>query len=701
MLLLTELKLNNFLSHEKTTISFRENEKLLLDGQSGAGKSAITEGILWTLYGRGRSENRSLVRRGCKAASASLKLTSGEIETLITRSVLATGKSTLTVTQKTGPQGQFLPIERVGIKEIQDWIENDLLKASYELFTNSVAYPQENENSFVKANAGKRKDLLLEIVRAGNLDEFYDKARNALTANAIESTSISTKIDALKLTIQESESLAKEYSTYEKERSAIDTSLMSLTVKEDSIKKQLDLAVSLLQKADGDRTVKALIESSIQRLNFDLLKNENLILEHTKIDIKKAEEDIKEAGILSKEITAIEKELQDNVANSNIRNAHLANRPVNPDYSKDIETMKERLKPLVKDTHACPAGDECPFTIPIRGQVRFLQEQIAEKEMMTEANKEALERWEQDLLGLPTVLDTSNLYNRMQEIRDRRDTLLQARDILLRYESFGLKEIEESNKVLNADLAKYQIDLEEVNKKLDTINKELKTLDSVKTNKELESVREELMKEKQKKDQILSNLTLAKQAQTVIEKSKLGLVELKKDLKKLSDDTESLELLKEAFSPRGVKAVIIDYLVPQLEDRINGVLSQMSEFRIRLDTQMPTADNEGVKEGLFITVLNDSKALLPFESYSGGERVKITVAISEALASLMTGVGFRIMDENIISLDSESTEAFVDVLSGLQDKFPQLILISHINSIKDMFAKKVTVVKVGGISKII
>jgi exonuclease SbcC len=192
----------------------------------------------------------------------------------------------------------------------------------------------------------------------------------------------------------------------------------------------------------------------------------------------------------------------------------------------------------------------------------------------------------------------------------------------------------------------------------------------------------------------------AKAMQTVKEVSE-ALVEANKGALQVKEDIECLELLKEAFSPRGVKAVVIDYLVPQLEERINGVLSQMSDFRIRLDTQKATVDEEGVKEGLFITVINDHQEELPFASYSGGEKVKITIAISEALASLMNQIGFRIMDENIVSLDKESTESFVVVLEKLQQKFPQLFVISHLQEVKDIFEKKITVVKVNGTSKII
>ena len=204
------------------------------------------------------------------------------------------------------------------------------------------------------------------------------------------------------------------------------------------------------------------------------------------------------------------------------------------------------------------------------------------------------------------------------------------------------------------------------------------------------------------KDEYIGKQAMLQQQRFNLEFAQKGVEGLKIEEVALNERVEALVALKEAFSPRGIKAVAVDYIIPNLEERINSILEQMSDFRIRLDTQQAKTSEEGVKEGLFITVINEVGEEMNFDSFSGGERVKITIAISEALASLLSGrIGFRIMDENIISLDKESTEVFVSVLTKLQEKFNQLLIISHLDAVKDIFEKKIMVTKINGVSKII
>ena len=704
MILLKTLTIKNFLSHESTVLDFTDNDKRLIDGRSGSGKSTITEAILWCLYGRGRSDNRSLVRRGSKSATIALKLVDGPTETLITRTVSSAGKNGLAITQNKGSKGQFLPIERVGLKDLQDWIESTFLKASYELFTNSVAYPQENENSFVKSTASKRKDLLLEIVRAGNFDQLYDKAKDVLSANELENALAMSKKSNLEDVITTSKEVAASFDKHRVEYDLFSKKVETCSLQEKELEKKINDISQLSNQIKDKKTTHQLLTKSIEVINRQIDNDKTLILEHEKVDIETARNGVEEIAKLEAEVKDIEMSLKDQMAVQQKINAHLANKPVVFDYTKDIEGINNRLIPLIKDTSKCPAGDKCPFVIPIKGQIQFLTQQIEEKSVKSIAEKKALELWEKEYISLSTVtIESDGLYSKLEEIRGRIGRLAQSKEIVEKYDSFGktLEEIRVRGLQLQEEKNKNTVELARAETDIYELEQTLSKVDVNKANIELSEIRTSLSFNRKMMNEESVAMALATNAQKTIEDASGALVELQTSVKRGMEDKECLELIKEAFSQRGVKAVVIDYLVPQLEERINAVLGQMSDFRIRLDTQKATVDEEGVKEGLFITVLNDLNEELPFTSYSGGEKIKIIVAISEALASLMNQIGFRIMDENIVSLDKESTEGFVVVLTRLQDKFPQLLIISHLQEVKDIFEKQVMIIKTNGVSKII
>ena len=138
----------------------------------------------------------------------------------------------------------------------------------------------------------------------------------------------------------------------------------------------------------------------------------------------------------------------------------------------------------------------------------------------------------------------------------------------------------------------------------------------------------------------------------------------------------------------------------KFKDRINEVLSTLSDFRIRLDTQREKIDGEGVVEGLFIKIYNELNEEMDYDNYSGGEKVRIMMAITEGLASLTKKAGFRLMDEAIYALSADMTADFAEVILKLQQKYPQVLAISHLEEIKALFEDTLLIKKNNGISTI-
>lgn len=700
-ILLNEIKINNFLSHENTIISFKENQKLLLSGNSGGGKSAVVGAILWCLYGRERTENRNLVRRGAKSATVSLKLNDGTKKIVITRSTTDKGKNELAVTQSIDGS-PFVHIDKTGLRDIQAWIEGELLHSTFPLFTNSIAYPQDSQNSFVKATATERKDLLLEIVRAGDLDVYYEKARVALTTEETNSTVLLSKIEGLEKNIKDFEPMATKVDEFQKEVEKYSLESAGLVASEKKIKTEInDIKIIEIQLNNQELRDSKLV-SDMAGKTVEVNKKQDKIQQNLSIDITTAKQNVEKAKVVFEEISIIEKKLKLAAETQSKINIYLANKPISYDYTKDIESLNKQLIPLIKDSGKCPAGDKCPFTIPIRGQIGFLQEQIVEKTKKMEEGKMALDKWSNEFALLPKAEDTTEDYKKYGELKETHRQLSSYESVVLRHE-LSLKEneelnaqIEELKKSITNDLLESQI----VKNEIVTLRQKLTVSNVIALNHELNQIRIALMDIQLKGNNALKQHTLATQALSNILEARRSLVELQKEANEVKERLECLKLIKEAFGSKGIKAVVLDFLIPTLENKINETLMQMSDFRIHLDTQKSLASENGIKEGLFITIINDRNEELPFESYSGGEKIKITIAISESLASLMSSIGFRLMDENIVSLDNESTESFIEILTKLQDKFPQLLMISHLPEIKNLFDNHIIITKVNGISKI-
>ncbi|MEK6881647.1 MAG: hypothetical protein AABY22_18655, partial [Nanoarchaeota archaeon] len=319
------------------------------------------------------------------------------------------------------------------------------------------------------------------------------------------------------------------------------------------------------------------------------------------------------------------------------------------------------------------------------------------------AEEAAFKRWNDQYALLPILKDIAPLYDELKDIKDSITILSASKGVIERYDLFesGLGALETKKIDLQVIKLKHTEDMLLIDSQIKELKETLGKFDMNKVNLDLSNIRISKQQLQKLKDEAVLGMNLAVKAQEDIKGITAGLLALNKSIIKANEERETLELLKEAFSPRGIKTVIIDYMLPVLEEKINNVLSQLSDFRIRLDTQQSKIkEEEGIREGLFITVKNAQGEEMSYENFSGGEKVKITIAIAEALSGLQNSIGFRIMDENIVSLDKESTESFVEVLTKLQDKFPQLLIISHLQEIKDLFENHVIITKINGISKI-
>jgi exonuclease SbcC len=104
----------------------------------------------------------------------------------------------------------------------------------------------------------------------------------------------------------------------------------------------------------------------------------------------------------------------------------------------------------------------------------------------------------------------------------------------------------------------------------------------------------------------------------------------------LAEERALYEELQLAFGKKGLQALIIDGVLPEIADEANLLLSQMTGGRMSLamTTQRET-QKKAVVETLDIKVSDELGDTRSYEMFSGGEAFRINFAIRIALSRLL------------------------------------------------------------------
>jgi exonuclease SbcC len=185
-----------------------------------------------------------------------------------------------------------------------------------------------------------------------------------------------------------------------------------------------------------------------------------------------------------------------------------------------------------------------------------------------------------------------------------------------------------------------------------------------------------------------------------IEKLTKEIVELQKKQLECAKEAADYDTLKVAFSRSGVPHQIIRSIIPRLTATSNAILGQMTGGKMGVEFQLERMQKNG-KEKVSLDIFIDEygKPALPYLSKSGGEKVKSSLSVILALAEIKSSsagiqLGFLEIDEPPF-LDSDGTQAYVDALEAIQQRYPDLkvMAITHDQEFKARFPQSVTVYK--------
>ena len=156
--------------------------------------------------------------------------------------------------------------------------------------------------------------------------------------------------------------------------------------------------------------------------------------------------------------------------------------------------------------------------------------------------------------------------------------------------------------------------------------------------------------------------------------------------------------LRLAFGKKGMQAMIIEAVIPEIEEEANLLLNRMTDGRlsVRLLSQRETLKGSAV-ETLDIEVA-DELGPRSYALFSGGEAFRINFAIRVALSKLLARrAGARlqtlIIDEGFGTQDVAGRQRLLEAIHSVQGDFELILVVTHLEELKDSFPVRIDVFK--------
>ena len=152
------------------------------------------------------------------------------------------------------------------------------------------------------------------------------------------------------------------------------------------------------------------------------------------------------------------------------------------------------------------------------------------------------------------------------------------------------------------------------------------------------------------------------------------------------------------FGKDGMQAYLIENAIPEIEDEANEILARLTDNRTHISIEsVKDLQKGGTKETLDIKI-SDELGTRSYEMYSGGEAFRVDFAIRIALSKLLakragTKLKTLVIDEGFGTQDAHGLEQLVEAIKTISSDFEKILVITHLEGLKDAFPVRIEVVK--------
>jgi len=148
--------------------------------------------------------------------------------------------------------------------------------------------------------------------------------------------------------------------------------------------------------------------------------------------------------------------------------------------------------------------------------------------------------------------------------------------------------------------------------------------------------------------------------------------------------------IAKALGKDGIQALLIEQAIPEIEHETNLILSRLTNNQTQIFIEsLRDLKKGGSKETLDIKIA-DPFGLRDYEMFSGGEAFRIDFALRIGISKLLarragTALQTIFIDEGFGSQDDEGLNLIMDNIYKIQEDFAKIIVVSHLQEMKEHF----------------
>lgn len=687
------LELLNFLPYKNPDpLDFTGLHVACLSGQNGAGKTSLLDAMTWALWGRARAKtDEELIHQGASEMRVAFTFElQGQVYQVIRQKRAGKGRgSSLEIQVQQGDKWRGL--SEATILGTQKKIVG-LLKLDYDTFVNSAFIQQGKADEFTRKTSAQRKEVLADILGLAQWDVYEKRAKDRIADLREQIVALDGEIAGYDRELARREEYETALAAAERKLADLQQRLRTAEQQWAEVEKARDaLAALRRQMADLDKRLAA-GEKELAQIETELraaqAKGDPQSLQQTLVETQHAASLLDEREKDKSDITEKRQAAAEESARRKGENDTLA--PQTEPLKKRVETLSAATEPVcptcgqpLTEDHRHSIIDELTAEVEAR-RSRYRDNQSRLKTLADElaAHDRQLAQINAELRERPAL---------QKKLADLQSKVTVATEARAQIESLAARRARWLESLQADRAARAALDAE-------AAQHAARAVDAASLQNAVDKLRFESRVSTEE-------LGAARQRLSALESLSKYRADKLAARKKLTGEQGVFEELREAFGKRGVPAMIIEAAVPEIETAANQLLGRMTagQMNVRFDTQRETQAGE-TRETLDIKIA-DELGTRAYENYSGGEQFRVNFAIRIALSQLLarragSQLQTLIIDEGFGSQDAQGRERLVEAINAIQDDFQRILVVTHLDDLKDAFPARIDIVKTADGSQI-